>query len=84
MSDQLSKEIQAFEAMEPELLKHHMGKFVVIKGGALAGAYDTFDTAAKEAVKKFGSEVFLIRQVGKKPTMNMPASVAFRPVHATH
>jgi hypothetical protein len=84
MSLELARNIKAFDAQKTELEKHHMGKFVVFHDAIFAGAYDTFDAAAHEAVRRFGGSVFLIRQVGSKPEMPVPASVAFNPVHASH
>jgi hypothetical protein len=82
-SDQIVNEIEAFEQMRDDLEKHHMGKHVVIKGGELQGAFDTFDTAARDALQKFGRGPFLIRQVGGPECMRMPASVAWHPVNAS-
>jgi len=66
--------------MRDTLEKHHMGKFVVIYDGEFINAFDTFDNAAKEAVGRFKSGPYLIRQVGSERVMPMPASVAFRSV----
>ncbi len=76
--DSLEKEIAAFESKKGELEKHHLGKFVIFHSGVLEGVYDTFDAAAKEAIKKFGKGPFLIRQVGKDPRVSLPASVAYK------
>ena len=81
MAHILDAEIRAFENLRQELEQHHMGKFVVMQGGILAGVYDTFDAAAKAAVGTLTGP-YLIRQVGATSTMAMPASVAFRPVYA--
>lgn len=80
----LQEEIEAFENMKDELLRHHNGKFVVFKRKELIGAFDTFDNAAREAVQRFGNGPYLIRQVGTSTGMPLPASVAYRPVYATH
>ena len=79
----IEREIAAYEAMKADLEKNHMGKHVVIKDGRLIGAYDTFDAAAREALQKFGSEPFMIRQVGAPESVRVPASVAWRPIHAS-
>ena len=73
----IKTEIEAYERMRAELEKTHAGKFVVIKDGVLIGAWDTLDTAAAEAVMRFGRGPYLIRQVGAPPP-NLPASVLFR------
>ena len=82
MAHPLDADIRAFEQQQEELRRHHDGKYVIFHKGALVGAFDSFDAAAKHAVSTL--EVpYLIRQVGGSDTMPMPASVAFRPVHAT-
>ena len=75
--------MKAYDAMEASLRKHYEGKFVVIKGEKLHGAYDTFDTAAREAVRAYGHGPYLIRQVKDKTVMPMPASIAYRELHAS-
>jgi hypothetical protein len=82
MSEKIKQEIAAFEKMRDELSAHHNGKHVVIKDGQLVGSFDTFDAAAREAVQRFGADPFLIRQVGSPDCVRMPASVAWRPLHA--
>ena len=60
----MDREIEAYEAMKDDLEKHHYGKWVIIKDGKLKGTYDRFLTATAEAIKRFGNELYLIRQVG--------------------
>lgn len=73
----LDAEIAAYARMKPELEKHHNGKWVVIKDGKLAGAFDEFDTAARVAVERFGRGPYLIRQVGA-PNVDIPVSAFYR------
>ena len=68
--------------MSDELNLHHAGKFVLIYNSNFVASYDSFDNAAKDAVKKFGRGPYLIRQVGAPTEMPMPASVAYRPIYA--
>ena len=75
----LAKDIAAFDRMKVELQQHHNGKFVIFHEGQLQGS---FDSAAREAVKRFRDSPFLIRQVGAPEVSPMPASVAFRPANA--
>ncbi len=80
----LAKDIAAFERMRAELQEHHSDKFVVFHDGRLQGSFDTFDSAARDALKRFHDAPFLIRQVGAPEVMPMPASVAFRPANAIY
>lgn len=82
MARNLDDEIAAFEKMQKNLLENHNGKFVIVHQGELVGVYDTFDSAAKVAIASL-QQPYLIRQVGANKTMPMPASVAYRQVHAT-
>lgn len=77
----LAKDIAALEPMKAELLEHYNGKFVVFHDGQLQGSFDSFDNAAREAVKRFRDTPFLIRQVGAPEVMPMPASFRFRTVN---
>ena len=77
----LETEIKAYEKRLSDLEKTYPGKFVVIKGEELLGAWDTLDAAAEAAVARFGRGPYLIRQVGAAPP-TLPASVLFRPPRA--
>ncbi len=72
----LDQEIAAYEGMLDELLAKHTGKWVVVHDRTLTGVYDSFESAAAEAVKSFGSGPYLIRQVGAPP-ITLPASLMF-------
>lgn len=85
-SAQIDREIAAFEDMKAALEQHHLGKWAVVRGGELAGTFDTFDTAAREAHQRFGRGPYLIRQIGATP-MRLPISAyRFMPSgrHADH
>lgn len=73
----VTKEIEAFEAMREELEMEHMGKWVLFKDGALIAMFDSFERAAEDAVQRFGRGPYLIRQIGA-PAVPMPASVMYR------
>jgi len=83
-SAELQQNIEAFEAMRGTLEEHHMRKYVVFHDGEFAGAFDSFHNAAREAVRRFGVGPYLIRQVGDKRSMPMPASIAYRPYYAAY
>ena len=80
---ELRKNIDAFAAQEALLKQHHFGKVVVFHDGQFVAAFDTVDSAAREAIRRFGRQTFLIRQVGQPTTMPMPASIAWPRAHAT-
>ncbi len=79
---ELEQNIEAYEAMSKTLEEHHIHKFVVFHDAELVGSFDSFHNAAREAVRRFGQGPYLIRQVGTPRRIAMPASVAFRSVHA--
>lgn len=72
----LKDEIAAYEEMRGDLELDHYGKWVIVCDGKFAGAYDSNEEAAEEAVKRFGRGPFLIRQVGGYP-LALPASVLY-------
>lgn len=79
--DALDREIEAFERMRSSLEEHRMGKWVLICGGELIGAFDNVDNVAREAIRRFGRGPYPIREVGAGP-WRLPASVQYRRVYA--
>ncbi len=77
----LQSEITAFSKTQQELEEKHMGKWVLFHDLLLAGVYESFEDAAKDAINRFGRGPYLIRQVGAS-TVTLPASVMFRPSYA--
>jgi hypothetical protein len=73
----LATEMKTFDARRSDLERTYFGKFVVVKGEEVIGAWDTLGAAADEAVRRFGRGPYLIRQVGAPP-VTLPASVLFR------
>ena len=76
MSD-IKDEIAAYEQLQPELEEKWMGKWVLLYNRKLVDVYSSFELAAEDAVKRFGSGPYLIRQVGAPP-LTMPASVMYQ------
>jgi hypothetical protein len=74
-------DINAFEAMQPELEAAHLGKWVVFHNRECAGVYESFDAAAQDAVARFGRGPYLIRRIGAH-TVTLPTSVMYGPLHA--
>lgn len=62
----LEKELKYYQDHLDELLQHYEGKFVLIKGEQLVGAFDDPRDAYEEGVKRFGNTPFLIKRVQKE------------------
>lgn len=73
----LETELKAFNAQRAELERRYNGEWVVFHDSDLVGAYDSFESAATEAVRQFGRGPYLIRQVGVREIV-LPASVVHR------
>lgn len=61
----LERELQHFEAIRDELLKHHAGKFALIKDDQLVGTYDSFKDAFEAGVDELGNTSFLIKHIAR-------------------
>jgi hypothetical protein len=59
----LDQELGAFEAHKEQWRKDHPGKFIVVKGDALLGAFSTHDEALAAGVRAYGLQGFLVRNV---------------------
>ena len=76
MSD-LNDDIKVFDEMRQELEQKYTGKWVLIYNQKLVSVYDNFEKAAEDAVSKFGTGPYLIRQIGARPIV-LPSSLLFR------
>lgn len=76
----LKDDIAAFDVMKADLEAEHFGEWVVFHAGHLVLFSSSFDEAASEALERFESGPYLIRQVGVS-AVNLPASVMYRPAH---
>ena len=72
----INEEIAAYETMRVELEGAHLGRWAVVHAGKLVGAFEDFQVAANEAVRRFGRGPYLIRQIGAPPP-SLPASVVY-------
>ena len=70
----LKDEISTYEGMRDDLETQHFGEWVVIHDGEFVGSYDSFESAADDAVRRFGRGPYLIRQVGAPP-VTLTASI---------
>ena len=60
----LEQERQFFASHAGEWEKSNPGKFVLVKGEALIGFFDTLDEALSAGAAKFGLTSFLVRRIG--------------------
>ncbi|OQA61464.1 MAG: hypothetical protein BWY41_00144 [Candidatus Atribacteria bacterium ADurb.Bin276] len=68
------KENKFFEDNKQELLKHHRGKYALIKSSELHGIYDTQKGAFEAGVERFGLETFMIKHiVDTEETIKIPS-----------
>ncbi len=67
--DALQREIDAYDRMRDHLETEHFRKWVVVYDEEFIAAYESFEDAAIDAVKRFGRGPYLIRQVAAPPTV---------------
>lgn len=80
----LTREIESFERMRPELERQHSQKWAVFHEGALVDVYDDFQTAAAESEERFETGPYLIRQIGAPTAIHLSGGMIFTPFHAHH
>jgi hypothetical protein len=62
MTSSLEREIATYTEKLPEL-QMHSGKFVLIKGGEVAGIFDSYGDALKAGYERFKLEPFLVKEI---------------------
>ena len=73
----LDEQITVYESMRDDLEREHMGEWVVVHGGVVAGYFETHWDAAEAAVQRFGDGPYLIREIGAPDALQIPAAVQF-------
>jgi len=63
MTGPLKKELRTYRARKTELLRRFRGKYVLIKGDRIVGAFDSEMDAAHQGYERFGNVPFLVKQV---------------------
>ena len=63
MEDILSREKTYLKDNHEELSKEYPGKYLLIKGESVRGAYETLEEGVTEGAKLFGTDPFLVRSV---------------------
>jgi hypothetical protein len=59
----LAEEIATYGDHRPQLLREHLGRFVLIKGADILGIFPDYSTALREGYRRFGVVPFLVRQI---------------------
>ncbi len=77
----LKENIAAYEAMQNDLELDYFGKWVIFHDEKLFGVYETSHDAAEVAIKRFGRNPCLIREVGAPP-LTLPPYVPYRKLNA--
>lgn len=72
----LERELAYFEANRADLLQHHDGKFALIVGDRLVGAFDTAARAYEAGVEAVGNAPMLIKQVAASDTPEQVPALA--------
>lgn len=74
MPTYLEVERDFYAAHEAEWMVLHPGRFVVVKGERLLGAFDSMAEALAAGAAAFGTQSFLVRRLGEKPAeVHIPA-----------
>lgn len=63
MVETLKDELRTFESRRDELLGTSLGRWVLIHGGDLVGAFETQADAINIGYQRFGNVPFLVKQV---------------------
>ena len=68
----LSEEIAYVEANKDRLLREYFDKYILVHGNELINSFDTYEAAAQEGVRLFGTDdKFLIYQVTEEEPINV-------------
>ena len=63
MNDPLATEKAHLKERLEELSEQYPGKYLLIQGESVCGAYETYDAGVKDGVRRFGRGPFLVRSV---------------------
>ena len=63
MAESLEKEFEYYIDHQDELVKAYMGKYIVVKGENILGAYDSMKEAVEKTAKSEEMGTFLVQKV---------------------
>ena len=74
MADPLAKEKAFLQENQEALAARYPGKYLLIKGAEVHGAYETYDQGVTAGVREFAAGPFLVRSV-QQPHDSEPPSI---------
>jgi hypothetical protein len=82
--ESIHKERKKFKAQLAELIKEHLGKWVLFKDGEVISFFESQEQAYTEGLKRFGIDIpFLIDQVVEKPPQNTSFSIELGSIYVS-
>lgn len=81
MADELKKESAHYQENLTKWRKEHLGQYVLIKGDAAIGFFNSLEAAFKEGTKQFGLDPFFVKQI--TPADSVRVSLLGRPFRRT-
>lgn len=63
--DTLREELETYKAHQNELVLHSEGRYILIKGGAIKGPFDTYEEALDAGYSTYGLVPFLVRKISR-------------------
>ena len=73
MTDPLAKEKEYLRSNQGDLAKENPGKYLLIKGETVHGAFETYDEGITGGISLFGSGPFLVRSVLRVEDAEVPS-----------
>jgi hypothetical protein len=70
--DYFAAELATYDRHKPELERDHLGKFALLRGAELLGIFDRWEDASSEGYKRFGSERFMVHEIGDPEVVMFP------------
>lgn len=68
----LKQNISFVEEKKDDLLKTYRNKFIIVFNREVVGSYDTYEAAAKEAIRMYGIEApFLVHHLMEEEPVNV-------------
>ena len=72
----LDSPIPAYARRKIDITPQYHGNWIVFYREEVAGSYDDFESAAEDAIARFGEGPYLIRKAGARPVA-LPTSVLY-------